>query len=433
MNSTRSIRLLLIWSIIFSSNLSIGQENHPIADLHQIIQKNSETIFDSLINIRRDFHKYPELAGEEKKTSAKIASYLQNLGLKVHKNIGGNGVVAILETSRKGKNIAWRADIDALASDFPDTVPFQSTEEGVRHICGHDIHTTVALGIANILTKIKAQLSGKVYFIFQPAEENLQGAKAMINDGLFNLIKPDEIYALHISPMPEGTIATKADNLFADYKTIELKFKKKANISELTDYVNKLLSKLQNVPNNSPFWDIQSLMDPELGLANPNTIFKDYVTLNIPVKSKQQNHEISFYTSLSASNATKLNSVLEQLISTITTSDFAGDFIDIQFTEETTLVLNNENLTQKAIHSIRNLYGKQSTINLQGIIPDGRSDDFAYFQKKIPGVYFLMGGSNYQKGIISMPHSPNFNVDEKCIKTGVQIFSSFIAEKLTQQ
>ncbi|WP_304133098.1 M20 metallopeptidase family protein [Mesonia mobilis] len=426
MTFTRSFRSLCIWPLILISTLVFGQEQQQ-ANIHQIIQQHSEEIFDSLVEIRRDFHRYPEAAGEEVKTSAKIIEYLQNLGLEVHQNIGGNGVVGILKTNKKGKKIAWRADIDALKTDLPDVVSYESKNKGVRHICGHDIHASVALGIANVLSKIKEQLSGTIYFIFQPAEEIWQGAKAMIDDGLFEIIDPEEIYALHLSPMPEGIIATRAKNLFADYKVIQLKFDKKEDAAELSNYVKNLLENLQNVPNDSPFWDMQTLMDPELGLINPNTIFKDYVTLNSEVSIKEN---LIIKASLSASDPDKLDSVLKQLKSEISQSEFSEKLIEIQFTKEIALVLNDQKLAEDAIQQISEVYGKQSSINLHGIIPDGRSDDFAYFQQKIPGVYFLMGGSNYQKGIISMPHSPNFNVDENCIKTGVQYFSSLIAEKL---
>ncbi|UWX55896.1 M20/M25/M40 family metallo-hydrolase [Maribacter litopenaei] len=139
----------------------------------------------------------------------KVASYLESLGLEVKKGIGGYGLVGILDTGRPGKHIAWRADMDAIATNMPDVVEFNSKNDGVRHICGHDVHTTIGLGIADVLTGLKEYLNGTVYFIFQPAEEKFTGAKAMMNDGLFDIIKPDEIYGLHLSPSPLGTILTK--------------------------------------------------------------------------------------------------------------------------------------------------------------------------------------------------------------------------------
>lgn len=177
---------------------------------HVFIQQKTDEIFDSLVSIRRDFHVYPELSGQEERTSKKIEQYLVSLGLEVKTNIGGFGVVGILHGAKKGKKIAWRADIDAMPSNIPDVVNFKSKNEGIRHICGHDVHTTVALGIANVLASQTENLEGTIYFVFQPSEENLKGAQAMIDDGLFDIINPDEMYALHMSPFPAGTIATKS-------------------------------------------------------------------------------------------------------------------------------------------------------------------------------------------------------------------------------
>src|SRR6056297_3765452 len=127
-------------------------------EIHKNVQNRTDEIFDSLVNIRRDFHKYPELSELEKRTSTKVASYLESLGLEVIKGIGGYGVVGILNTGRPGKHIAWRADIDAIATDIPDVVDFSSKNEGIRHICGHDVHTTVGIGIADVLVSLKEHL-----------------------------------------------------------------------------------------------------------------------------------------------------------------------------------------------------------------------------------------------------------------------------------
>ena len=113
------------------------------AAIHQNVQAHTNAIFDSLVQIRRDFHRHPELSDQEKRTSMKVANYLESLGLEVTTHMGGYGVVGILDTGKKGKRIAWRADIDAMASDIPDVVAFKSENEGVRHICGHDIHLSL--------------------------------------------------------------------------------------------------------------------------------------------------------------------------------------------------------------------------------------------------------------------------------------------------
>src|SRR5690606_35084684 len=234
----------------------------------------------SLVEIRRDFHRYPEVSEKEVNTSEKIAKYLESLGLEVETNIGGYGVVGILRGAKEGKRIAWRADIDAMASDIPDVVDFKSENPGVRHICGHDIHTTIGMGIANVLSNQKENLSGTIYFIFQPAEENLEGAKAMIDDKLFDRIQPEEIYALHVAPLPEGLIATRPGPLYAYLNEISIRFRVSDDVRKLVPaYTKEVLLRNENVTDDSRFLDIKNTLDPVVGLSNPNTIFRNYLNL----------------------------------------------------------------------------------------------------------------------------------------------------------
>lgn len=272
-DSSKIKRTILTIQFIFLSLTIFGQTTE-IGKSHLKIQQQAEQIFDSLVNLRRDLHRHPELAEQEERTSKKIIEYLKSLGLEVHTNIGGYGVVGILKTNKEGKHIAWRADIDALVSDHPDIVNFSSKNEGVRHFCGHDIHTTIALGIANVLSSVKENLTGTIYFIFQPAEENLKGAKAMINDGLFDIINPDEIYALHIAPMPTGIIGTRPAWLFAGYKSVKISFKNSSENDSIITFTKKIISDLQTIKPDSKFWDNRNLMDPNIGLGNTNTIYK---------------------------------------------------------------------------------------------------------------------------------------------------------------
>ena len=218
-------RFALTMQLLFLGLASYGQNAMVEPSIHEDVQEYTNKIFDSLVKIRRDFHRNPEVSGQEKRTSEKIALYLLALGLEVKTNIGGYGVVGILDTGKTGKRIAWRADIDAMPSDIPDVVDFESKNEGVRHICGHDVNTTIALGIANVLASKKEVLTGTIYFVFQPSEENYEGARAMIADGLLDIINPDEIYALHIAPMPTTMISTKPEWMFADYKIITASYK----------------------------------------------------------------------------------------------------------------------------------------------------------------------------------------------------------------
>ena len=432
-SKNKTLKIALAIQFVFFSMSIFGQNARIGPTVHKMIQQRTDQIFDSLVKIRRDFHANPELAEHEKRTSSKIAEYLTSLGLEVHTNIGGYGVVGILKTNRKGKRIAWRADIDALSSDIPDAVDFRSKNEGVSHNCGHDVHTTIALGIANVLASQKEHLTGTIYFIFQPSEENIKGAKAMMADGLFDLIKPDEIYALHMSPMPAGTIATRAEWLFAGYKAIQLSYKNSSENDSVINYTKKLILDLQNIEPESKFWDNRNLLDPNIGLGNPNTIYKNFTTVNPTFKIEKTDNQITIRTFISSSNEQRMDSIISLLKEKVKKSKYVSKLVEVAYKGEYPIVNNNKELTAKTMSSLSAIYGNERVVSLFGTIPDGRSDDFAYFQKRIPGVYFLLGGSNFEKGVISMPHAPNFAVDESCIKTGVNFFSSMIVERMNDK
>ena len=156
----------------------------------------------AIIEFRQDLHRHPELSGAETLTAAKIAARLQKLGLEVRTGVGGHGVVGILTGRRPGPLVAFRSDIDAFPSQAPDPVAFASTNPGVRHICGHDLHTAIGLALAEGLAAVRDDLPGRVMFVFQPAEERATGAKAMLAAGVFDRNMPDAIYALHTAPLP---------------------------------------------------------------------------------------------------------------------------------------------------------------------------------------------------------------------------------------
>jgi metal-dependent amidase/aminoacylase/carboxypeptidase family protein len=162
------------------------------------------------IAVRRDIHRNPEVSGQEMRTARVVATRLKALGLDVRTGIGGHGVVGILTGGRPGPLVAYRADMDAVRSKEPDPAPFASQTVGVRHICGHDVHVAIGLGLASALASIKRDMPGRVMFIFQPAEEVATGARAMIADGLYKIGDPVAVFGLHSSPLEAGRITSKA-------------------------------------------------------------------------------------------------------------------------------------------------------------------------------------------------------------------------------
>jgi metal-dependent amidase/aminoacylase/carboxypeptidase family protein len=399
---------------------------------HQSIKLETDQIFNKLVQIRRDLHENPELAGNEIRTQKIITQYLLDLGLEVEKDIYGHGVVGILKGGKSGKKIAWRADMDALPTDFPEDLSFKSKNKGIQHGCGHDIHMAIGLGIAEVLAKNKASLKGTIYFIFQPEEETFIGAKGMINDGLLAKISPDEIYGLHVSALPVGQIMVKSNEMFAYQKRVRIKLKNELSKEEAKALTKKIYSTLSRTSTTNKPWELQYMSDPKIGLINPNTIFKDYLFMdenfNISIKNEQLFLDAYVY----ETDPSKLQDILPKIKEVIESSGYKDQLLSLSFTQENPTVVNNEKLTQAATTTLENIYGKEVIVADYGQVPFF-NDDFSYFQQKVPGVYFFLGGSNFEKGIIAMNHMPNFKVDEESIRVGVKSFSSLILERLNDR
>lgn len=309
----------------------------------------------------------------------------------------------------------------------------KSDNKGIRHICGHDVHTTIGLGIADVLSSLKENLKGTVYFIFQPAEEKFTGAKAMITDGIFEIIKPDEIYGLHLSPSPSGTILTKPNNIYAHRTKIEVAYKNPDQKDPMVNYTEELLSELQTHDSKSEFWDDRNVLSPVFGVSNPNSLYKNYVAVRSDFRNDTSETDLKISTIVDSSNLNELNLFIESIRREIMRSNFSEHLLSVEFSYvlgKNKSPMNDEFLAKETMSSISRVYGKQNVLPMYGVAPGSFGDDFTFFQEHTPGVYFFLGGSNYEKGIIAMPHSPNFMVDEECIKIGVNYFSSMIVERL---
>lgn len=396
--------------------------------IHQKIKQDTDEIFERLIPIRRDFHQHPELAGNEKRTSKIIANYLSNIGLEVTTGFSGNAVLGVLKGGKEGKSIAWRADMDALPNDFPDDASYSSKVAGVQHGCGHDVHLAIGLGIATVLAKNKEAVQGTIYFIFQPEEETFVGAKNIVQSSLFSKINLDEIYALHVTALPVGKIMVKPNELYAYQKRIQLTFNNTLKKKEAATLYAEIRSQMLRKKDGANPWEIPMAFDATIGLNNPNTVFKDYLFLeeNVVVDSDERQLYLKAY--LYETDPSKLEHIVPKIEAIIGNSIHKEKFISASYIQENPTVINEEALTTQAVQTLTNIYGKDAVVKAYGQIPYF-NDDFYYFQQYTPGVYFLLGGSNIEKGIHAMNHAPSFGVDEECIRTAVSTFSSLLFER----
>tara|TARA_R110000751_G_scaffold301415_5_gene413824 strand:+ start:24602 stop:25930 length:1329 start_codon:yes stop_codon:yes gene_type:complete len=400
--------------------------------IHKKIKQDTDEIFDRLVQIRRDFHQHPELAGNEKRTSKIIADYLSNIGLEVTTNFSGNAVVGVLKGGKEGKSIAWRADMDALPNNFPDEVAYSSKVAGVQHGCGHDVHMAIGLGIATVLAKNKEAVQGTIYFIFQPEEETFVGAKNIVQSSLFSKINLDEVYALHVTALPVAQIMVKPNEIYTYQKRIQLTFDNTLEKKDAATLYAQIRSQMLRKKTGGNPWEIPMAFDATSGLNNPNTIFKDYLFLeeNVVVESDEQQLYLRAY--LYETDASNLEHIVPKIEAIISNSIHKEKFISASYIQENPTVLNEEALTAQAVQTLSNIYGKDTVVKAYGQIPYF-NDDFYYFQQRTPGVYFLLGGSNIEKGIHAMNHAPNFGVDEECIRVGVSAFSSLLFERAQKE
>jgi len=409
------IQLLLFLLLITLSGYS---QNKKEALTRELVSAETDRIYDKLVKIRRDIYANPELAGNEKRTQEIIKKYLLDLGIEVKTDTYGHSIIGILNREKKGKKIAWRAEMDALPNG--------------QHGCGHDVHMAIGLGIAEILAKNKESINGTVYFIFQPEEETFVGAKKMIEQGLFSIINPDEIYSLHVTALPVGQIMVKPNEMFAYQKRIRIKLKNELSKEEVKGLTRKMYSSLSRSQLNSKPWEIQHMSDPKIGLMNPNTIFKDYMIVDDKFNIYSEKDELFLETYLYETNQSNLQKIIPKIEQLIGEERYKDKLLSVSFIQENPTVVNDEKLTKSAIKTLNGIYGSNLVVPDYGQAPYF-NDDFAYFQQKVPGVYFFLGGSNIEKGIVAMNHTPNFNVDEESIKIGVRSFSSLIMERLNDK
>jgi len=208
---SRLVLLLALLATITTPGAAQG------ARLYDELDRRVTAVNPQVVAWRRDIHAHPELGMQETRTAALVADHLRKLGIEVRTGVGGTGVVGVLKGGKPGKVVALRADMDALPVTELVDLPFRSKvrtvwngqETGVMHACGHDNHVAILMGAAEVLAGMRAQISGTVVFLFQPAEEGPGGAEPMIRDGTMDNPKVDAVFGLHVWPGPAGDITVR--------------------------------------------------------------------------------------------------------------------------------------------------------------------------------------------------------------------------------
>lgn len=424
---------------LFCALATVGAARAQGASLDDRIARLAEDLEQKVIAWRRDIHQHPELSNREFRTAKLVADHLRAVGFtNVETGVAHTGVVARLKGGKPGPAVALRADMDALPVTEQVDLPFASKvraeyngqEVGVMHACGHDAHTAILMGVAELLYAIRDELPGTVTFIFQPAEEGAPGdekggAKLMLEEGLFRGDgKPDAVFGLHVWPGEAGTISYRPRGTMAAsdefHVTIEGRQTHGSSpwlgIDPVT-VAGQMLSAIQMIPSRQLDITVAPSVITVGKIAGGvrHNIIPDTVTMEGTIRT------------FDASVRERLLKRLEATVSHVAES--AGATASLEVRPYSPVVFNDPDLTAWVLPSLEKAAGRDK-VSERGLIMG--AEDFAYYVEEVPGVFFFLGVN--RQGVApekaAPNHSPLFYVNEDALVVGVRALSYAAADFL---
>lgn len=423
--------IYLILFCLFSLTMN-AQESDPE------IAAAAEEIEDQVIQWRRHFHQHPELSNREFKTAEKIAEHLKSLGMEVQTGVAKTGVVGILKGSNPGKVVALRADIDALPVTERNELPFKSqvttqflgTETGVMHACGHDTHIAILMGAAEVLSKNKDKINGTVKFIFQPAEEGPPpgeegGAALMIKEGVLENPDVDAIFGLHInSATPVGTIRYKPEGTMAAVERFVINVQgKQTHGSAPWSGVDPILISAKIIDG------LQTIISRESSLVDGAAVISvgkitSGVRFNIIPESAEM---IGTIRTLDPDMKELILKRMHEMVPDIAKA--YGGTATVEIENKTAITYNDPQLTNQMLPTLHNIAGAEK---VELVKPTTGGEDFSFFQEKVPGFYFFLGGQPEGTTEPAPHHTPDFFIDDSGLTLGVKVMSQLAIDYLNQ-
>jgi len=382
------------------------------------IEKLSNLIFDDVVAYRKWIHKHPELSFQEEKTSEYICSVLKKNSINFSNNIAGYGIMATIEGKKpKSRIIGFRADMDALPISEENEVDYKSINQGIMHACGHDVHSSILLGVAIIVNKLKENLFGTIKFIFQPAEEKLPGgASLMIKEGVLKNPNVEKMIALHVFPeMEVGSIGFRKGQYMAACDELSIEVIGKGGHAALTHEVinpitiaselilktkEKVLKKKTSSPYVLEYGDFRAL-----GASNviPDKALIEGTLRTMDEVFRKEVHEILIEEALEIEKKYKAKCLFNII-------------------KGYPSLYNNPILTEDCI---RLSYDMLDESNIHNLPIRMASEDFSFFSQECPSSFFRLGVANSSKGINHLVHTSKFNIDHNAIRIGLNLMSYF--------
>lgn len=373
--------------------------------------------FEEVKGWRRYMHQHPELSFQEENTAKYIEEKLKSFGLDVQKNIGGHGIISILEGNHPGKKIALRADFDALPIEDEKETTYKSTNPGVMHACGHDGHTAALLGVAKVVSQYKDNLKGSLVFVFQPAEETPPGgAKFMIEEGILDDV--DYVFGAHLaSDIPFGKVGVGEGYQMAAVDKFEILLKGQgghgARPHQTTDSLvigTSVVEALQKI--------VSRQIDPLKSAVVTIGVFQAGNAFNvIPDTARIEGTVRTFDPDVRDKVETEIRSILEGI-----TSAFHATY-ELDYLRGYPALFNHKEETDLARGLFKEAFEEENVIEFS---PTMGAEDFSYFLEAKPGTYFRVGSRNENEATHYPHHHPRFDIDERALVNTEKAFAAII-------
>jgi amidohydrolase len=358
---------------------------------------------DSMLDLRHDLHAHPELAFEEHRTTNVIRDRLDSLGWERSFCPTSTGAVATLKGARPGKRVMIRADIDGLPVQEEGIASFASVNPGVMHACGHDVHTAGLLGVADVLSQRREQLAGEFILLFQPAEESLGGARAMVDGGVLEEHRADFVIGAHVTSLaPVGFVGTKPGIMMSEARALTVTIKGKGGHGAMASVDgNVVLAVSHLAPRLGEV--VATLSYEGTNCACSAGVIHAGTANNVVPRTALLRGTLRTFTPEQQSTALLgLQSLLVDIASQFAVS------CTLELGEGTPAVRNDADVAMKVLASASSFVGAANVMQLP---PASPSDDISEFLNRIPGSYMFIGGAK-PDGSSGMHHSPDFSVDD---------------------
>jgi len=385
------------------------------------IDASTNRWMDNVIALRREIHAYPELAFEERETAQRVQAFLAARGIPFRANVGGTGIVAVLEGGRPGPTVAIRADMDALPMGEPEGLAYASKIAGKMHSCGHDAHTAIVCGVAAVLSDMRESLGGRVMFLFQPAEETLRGAKAMLDDNVFADGNPDVILGFHNwPPLKTGTVGWHSDACMASSDAFDVTIKGTAGhgahphlaidaivgAAHFVEQVQTIVSR-EIAPISSAVLTIGKIQG-----GTARNIIASSVELQASVRT------------LEAETADRVQAAVRRILDGLKTG-MRTDY-DLDWTKLTPVLRNHKPTMARVLDVARSTLGAQNVIEMPA--PSMGSEDYAWFAEQIPSAHLRIGSKI--EGHETAIHRTDYRLNEDAIPLATRLMARAVTEFL---